>query len=197
MHRKLLATLLLVVAATLAAPMAANADDYTAGGGCAVSPSTLRGGQTATLTCVPGTFGHSEHVSYVVSGQNGADAHLASFSTSLSTANVVKTSGPDGSALLLVTVPRDASGAYAITGTGASSHSVTTATVTVIPADDPASSGSSSSGSSTSSGSASGLAHTGSVVSAPVIYLGLGLAAAGLVIVLIVAIRRRGDSVGR
>ncbi len=192
MSRKLLATLLLVVAATLAAPMAANADTYTAGGGCTVSPSTIKGGQTAALNCVPGTFWASEDVGYVVSGQDGADAQLASFATSVSTAHVLKTSGPDGSAVLLVTVPRAANGAYEITGTGSTSHTVATATVTVVPADDP-----SASGSSTSSNSGSGLAHTGSVVSTSLVVGGIALVLAGLVAVIIVAARRRRESVGR
>ncbi|WP_345763722.1 hypothetical protein [Diaminobutyricibacter sp. McL0608] len=189
MSRKLLATLLLVVAATLAAPAAANAVDYTTGGGCTVSPSTLQGGQTAALNCSAGTFGPSESVSYVVSGQDGADAHLASFATSISTANVVKTSSANGSAILLVTVPRSASGAYEITGTGASSHSVSTATVTVVPADDPAAASSSNSGD-----SGTGLAHTGSVISTSLIAVGIGLALAGIIVILIVTTRRRRES---
>ncbi|MGO4343847.1 sortase, partial [Pedococcus sp. 2YAF34] len=90
--RKLLATLLLVVAGTFAAPLAANADQYTSDGGCTISPTTVQAGDSATLTCVPGTFADSESVTYVVSGQNGADTHLASFRTSISTASVVKTS---------------------------------------------------------------------------------------------------------
>lgn len=193
MSRKLLATLLLVVAATFAAPLAANADDYTSDGGCSLSPSTVTGGESATLTCVPGTFHDSESVTYVVSGQNGADTHLASFRTSLSTASVVKTSAPNGGAVLLVRVPLNASGAYAITGTGAASHVTTTATITVVPADDPAGSGSTT----TSSGSGSGLADTGSVVSTSLIYVGIGLALAGVIVVIIIAARRRRDSVER
>ncbi len=189
MSRKLFATLLLIVAGTLAAPMAANAVDYTSNGGCSVSPTTVTGGGTATLTCVPGTFGDSEGVSYVVSGQDGADAHLASFRTSVSTANVVKTSAPDGSAQLLITVPRSASGPYAITGTGATTHASTTATITVIPADAPAGSATSSSGSGT------GLADTGSMIASSLIYVGLGLALAGVIALIIVLARRRHQSV--
>ncbi len=192
MSRKLLATLLLVVAATLAAPMTANAAPYTSGGGCTVGPSTVTGGQTAALDCVPGTFGPSEDVGYVVSGQNGADTHLASFATSVSAAHVVKAAGPDGSATLLVTVPKSANGSYEITGTGSTTHSVSTATVTVVPADDPA-----SSGSSTSSNSGSGLAATGSVVSTSLIFGGIALLLAGLVTIITVAVRRRRESVGR
>ncbi|NEN06895.1 hypothetical protein G3T36_13595 [Diaminobutyricibacter tongyongensis] len=198
MSRKLLATLLLVVAGTFAAPLAANAtgdDDYTSAGGCSLSPTTVQGGESATLTCVPGTFDDSESVSYVVSGQNGADAHLASFRTSLSTASVVKTSASDGGALLLVTVPRDASGAYEITGTGQTSHRATTATVTVIPADDPA--GSSSTTTTTSSGSGSGLADTGSVISTSLFAAGLVLVLGGIIVVVIVTARRRRESTQR
>ena len=193
MSRKLLATLLLVVAGTFAAPLAANADDYTSDGGCSISPTTVRGGESATLTCVPGTFDDSEGVMYVVSGQNGADTHLASFRTSTSTARVVKSSAPDGSATLRITVPLDASGAYAVTGTGETSHVVTTSTITVIPADDPASSTSTS----TSSGSGTGLADTGSIISLSLVTLVVGLALAGIIVVIIVAVRRRHESVGR
>lgn len=193
MSRKLLATLLLVIVGTFAVPLAANADDYTSGGGCSISPSTVTGGQSATLTCSPGTFADSESVSYVVSGQNGADTHLASFSTSLSTARVVKTSAPNGAAALVVTVPRNASGAYVITGTGATSHVTTSATITVIPADNPAG----SSTSTTSSGSGSGLADTGSIITTSLISVGVGLVLAGVVVVIVVAARRRREDVQR
>ena len=198
MSRKLLATLLLVVAGTFAAPLAANATgdgDYTSAGGCSISPTTVPGGGSATLTCVPGTFDDSESVDYVVSGQNGADAHLASFATSLSTANVVKASAADGGAVLHVTVPRDASGAYVITGTGQTSHRATTATVTVVPADDPA--GSSSTTTTTSSGSGSGLADTGSVISTSLFAVGLVLVLAGIILAVIVTARRRREHTPR
>jgi hypothetical protein len=195
MSRKLLATLLLVVAATFAAPMAANAtssDDYTSDGGCSINPTTVMGGESATLNCDPGTFGDSEGVTYVVSGQDGADAHLASFSTSVaSTATVVKTAAPDGSAELVVTVPRTASGAYQITGTGNTTHASTTATITVIPADDPASS------TTTSSGSGSGLADTGSIISTSLLSVGVVLVLAGVILAFIVRARRRREPTGR
>jgi hypothetical protein len=191
MSKKLFATLLLIVATTFAAPLAANADDYTSDGGCTISPATVQGGGSATLTCDPGTFGDSEGVDYVVSGQNGADAHLASFRTSVSTASVVKTSAPDGSAELVITVPRSASGAYDVTGTGEASHASAAATITVIPADDPAGSAA------TSSGSGSGLADTGSIISASLISVGVGLVLAGIIVVIIVAARRRRESLCR
>ncbi len=185
MNKKLLATLLLVVAATFAAPMAANADQYTSGGSCSVSPTTVRGGQTATLTCAPETFADSEAVTYVVAGLDGLNTHLASFHASVSTASVIKTSGPNGSSVLLITVPRDASGAYQITGTGATSKVSTAATITVIPADDPAPAAPAS----TTAGS--GLAATGSTITTSLVFVGIGLALAGIVVMIVVGVRRR------
>lgn len=184
--KKLLATLLLVVAATFAAPMAANADQYTDSGACGVSPSTIQGGGTTTLTCQPGTFGDSEDVAYTVSGIDGANAHLASFHVAVSHASVVKLSSPNGSSVLLITVPKSASGAYAITGTGATSKQATSATITVVPADDPA-----STSTTTSSGSGTGLAKTGSEINGSLVYVGLGLAALGVIVIIVVAARRR------
>jgi hypothetical protein len=183
--KKILAALIIGAAVALAAPAAANAVPYTEGGSCSISPTVVRGGGTTTLTCTSGTFQSSEMVEYTVSGENGANAGLASYRTATSSAHASKVAAVDGGAVLLVTVPKDASGAYTVTGTGATSRAAAAATVTVLPADVPAGANTSS----TASGSR--IASTGSVITGYVAWIGGGLLLAGLLVLVIVATLRR------
>ncbi|GAA1449591.1 hypothetical protein [Leifsonia poae] len=189
MAKKLLAALIVGAAVALAAPAAANAAPETAGGTCSISPTTVPAGGTTTLTCEDGTFGANESVAYTVSGENGADASLASYRTSVGSAHATKAASSTGGSVLQITVPSDASGAYTVTGTGASSHAEAAATVTVIPADTAA--GASSTGSSSTS-SGSSIASTGSIVAGYLAWVGGGLIVAGLIaLAIIAAVRRR------
>ncbi|MFF1877316.1 hypothetical protein [Leifsonia sp. NPDC058230] len=185
MAKKILAALIVGAAVALATPAAANAVPYTEGGSCSISPTTVRAGGTTTLTCTSGTFLPSELVDYTVSGENGANASLASYRTATSSAHASKISAADGGAELLVTVPKDASGAYTVTGTGATSRAAAAATVTVLPADAPAGATTST----TATGST--IAKTGSVVAGYVVWIGGALVFAGLIVLLLVAAARR------
>ncbi|WP_223694382.1 immunoglobulin domain-containing protein [Leifsonia poae] len=185
MAKKVLAALIVGAALALAVPAAANATPYTAGGACSISPTVVSAGQTATLTCDPGTFKPSEDVAYTVSGQNGATASLASYRTSVSSAHAVKAASSDGSAILTVTVPQNADGAYTITGTGEVSKAASAATVTVLPADAPAAKTAGTTPSST------GIASTGSVIGWYIAWIGGALVVAGLIVLGLLAARRR------
>jgi hypothetical protein len=184
MARKLIAGLVLAVVATFTVPVAANATTYVPGSGCTVSPSTLKAGETGTLRCEPGTYGASESVDYVVEGESGADATLASFRSGASSASIVKLAGPDGSSTLSVTVPADATGAYTITGTGAKTSSTATAALTVLPAD--------ASIASTTDAASNPIAPAGLNIAMLLIWIGLGILALGLLgLLLLAALRRR------
>ena len=192
MRKKLLVALLLGAAVALAAPAAANA--YTKGGSCSISPITIEAGSTTTLTCSAGTFQPSESVAYTVSGENGSDAALASYRTGMSSAHATKISSSNGGSVLRITVPREASGAYTVTGTGSTSHAASAATVTVIPADAPAGASSSGDGTSSSAGSSSTIASTGSVFASYIAWIGGALIVLGLIALVIVAAARRGHA---
>jgi cobalamin biosynthesis Mg chelatase CobN len=191
MRKKLIAALLLGAAVALAAPAAANAEPYTKGASCSISPITVAAGSTTTFTCSAGTFQPSESVAYTVSGENGSNASLASYRTSISSAHATKISSSNGGSVLRITVPTDATGAYTVTGTGATSHASSAATVTVVPADAPAGTTASGDGSSTSATGSSTIASTGSVVSSYVAWIGGALVFLGLIALLIVAAARR------
>ncbi|AGW42339.1 ABC transporter ATP-binding protein [Leifsonia xyli subsp. cynodontis DSM 46306] len=62
MMRKTLAALTIAATLMLAAPTAANADQYTKGAPCRFDLLSSQAGGTATLICVPGTWSASELV---------------------------------------------------------------------------------------------------------------------------------------
>jgi hypothetical protein len=183
--KKILAALIVGAAVALATPAAASAVPYTDGGSCSISPTTVRAGGITTLNCKPGTFHPSEMVDYTVSGENGSTANIASYRIANGSAHASKIAAADGGAVLLVTVPRDASGAYTVTGTGATSRAAAAATVTVLPIDAAAGAKASSPSSGTT------IAATGSVITGYIAWIGGALVLAGLVVLVIVAGARR------
>lgn len=172
MSKKVLAALIIGAAIALAAPAAANAVPYTHGGDCSISPTTVAAGGTSTMTCAPGTFKPSEGVQYVVSGKDASQATLSSDPTAT----------PQGGSQVEVTVPQDASGAYTVTATGATSQAASAVTVTVLPADAPAS---------TTSSSSTGLASTGSTIGWYFAWIGGALVVVGLIVLSLIAAARR------
>lgn len=177
MLKRILAAAVVTAGLLLAAPAAANADVYTSGAPCSVDVSTIQAGDTATVTCIPGTWAPSELITWTGSGFDGANIRMASSVTFTKHANA------DGSDLLHVTLPSSASGVYTITGVGATSGHVCSVSVTVLPADTTASTVSSSSG--------SGLAATGSVIAEWALWVGGGLLVVGAVAVAIAAWMRK------
>lgn len=177
MLKKILAAAAVTAALFLAAPAAANAGGYPSGAPCTFDVSTTQAGHEATLTCEPGTWGGGEDISWVGSGSDGASIVMASSVT------FTKHADADGSDVLHVTLPADASGVYTITGTGATTGHVCSASLTVVPADAAASTV-------TDPGS-SGLADTGSVIAEWALWTGVGLLVVGLVSVAVAAWMRR------
>jgi hypothetical protein len=172
MAKKLLAALIVGAAIALAAPAAANAVPYTHGGDCSIAPSTVAAGGTSTMTCASGTFKPSEGVQYVVSGKDAGKATVVSDPTANSL----------GGSQLQITVPSDATGAYTVTATGSASQAASAVTVTVLPADVPAS---------TSSTASTGLASTGSTIGWYVAWIGGALVVLGLIVLSLIAAARR------
>lgn len=140
-----LASTVLVAVAAVAMPNAAIAaatpsaaaatPSAAARVGCSISPAHLKPGRTGTFGCTAGTFGAGESVRFRVSGADGATASiavLASFAVPLvateaadatwhsSSATIVKRAAANGSTSIRVQVPKNGSGTYTVTASGAS-----------------------------------------------------------------------------
>ncbi|WP_285113992.1 hypothetical protein [Leifsonia sp. fls2-241-R2A-40a] len=178
MFKKILAAVAVTAGLLLAAPVAANAVPYTHGAECQFDVSVVQTGGSATLICVPGTWAPGESIDWTVNGQDGGSFTLASLQTGPSTLHFTKQSNADGSDVLAVKLPADASGTYTVVGHGATSGHECSATLTVLPADqastvlDP--------------GSSNGLAHTGSVVATWAAWMGGSLVVLGLIALAVV-----------
>jgi hypothetical protein len=183
MFKKILAAVAVTAALLLAAPAAANAVDYTDGAQCKFDVSVVKAGGTATLLCIPGTWSPGEAIDWTVTGQDGAGFKLVSFRAATSSLHYTKHANADGSDVLLMTLPANASGQYSVVGVGQRSGHECPTTLTVLPADqastvvDP--------------GSTGGLAATGSVVATWAAWAGGSLIVLGLVALAVVAWIRR------
>lgn len=127
MRNKLLASALLAVIISFAAPVAAHAEVYVPQGGCTVNPLAAQAGSSSTLTCTPGTFTPSERVVYTVTG---CDQPMVTLD-GLRSQPLVKTALANGASDLVVGVPPAAAGVCTIKGVAASR--IVTASITVIP----------------------------------------------------------------
>src|SRR6478609_478533 len=105
MFKKILAAVAVTAGLLLAAPAAANAVNYTDGAQCKFDVSVVEAGGTATLVCIPGTWSPGEAINW----------------TATSSLAFTKHSNADGSDVLTVTLPADASGTYSVVGVGQSS----------------------------------------------------------------------------
>jgi hypothetical protein len=182
MFKKILAAIAVTVGLLLAAPVTANAADYTAGAQCSFDASVAQAGGSATLICIPGTWAPGEAIDWTVTGENGASFQLASFSTATSSLHFTKHSNADGSDVLTATIPASASGTYSFIGRGQTSGHICPASLTVLPADqystavDPGD---------------NGLAHTGSTIATWAVWMGGSLVVLGLIALAIVAWLRK------
>jgi LPXTG-motif cell wall-anchored protein len=127
MRNKLLASALLAVFVSFAAPVAAHADIYVPQGGCTVDPLSVHAGSSSTLTCTPGTFTPSEKITYTVSG---CDQPMVTLD-GVRAQPLVKTALTSGASALVVGVPTTATGVCTVKGVAASR--TVTASITVVP----------------------------------------------------------------
>lgn len=184
MFKKILAAAAVVATLLLAAPTAANADPYTNGSPCQFDVNVVQSGDTATLICVPGTWASSEIVDWTATGEDGTSIRLVAFKAVTSSIHFAKNAAADGSDVLKVTLPSDAVGLYTVVGHGRTSDHTCPASLTVIPADHPASvSGQSSSN--------SDLPNTGSIIAGWAAWSAAGLLVLGLLVLAIAFWARR------
>lgn len=182
MFKKTLAAAAVAAMLLLAAPAAANAADYPSGSPCTFDAAVVHSGDTATLICQPGTWGASEMIDWTATGEDGSNVHLAVFKAAPSSVHFSKHANADGSDVLKVTLPADATGVYTLVGHGETSDHTCVSSVTVVPADQPISS---------SSDPGQGLADTGSVIAAWAGWVGGGLLVLGLITVALAAWMRK------
>lgn len=176
--KKVMAAMAVTAALLLAAPVAANADDYTQGAPCKLDVSVVQAGDSARVICEPGTWAPNEEIDWTATGTDGAAIRLVSTST----VHFAKHANGDGSDVLTVTLPSEATGVYSIVGHGESSEHTCAVSLTVLPADSAAT---------VSDPGAQGLAATGSTIAAWAAWVGGGLLALGLLSVAIAAWVRR------
>lgn len=176
MFKKILAAAAVTMAMLFAVPAAANAVDYTQGTPCRANQSVARAGDTVKIICDPGTWASQEFIDWTGTGEDGASLKLVSTRAAVSSVHFAKQANADGSDVLSVTLPSDATGVYAFTGVGRVSKHSCPASITVLPADSAV----------TVSDPGSGLAATGSTIAVWAVWIGGGLLAAGLITVSVV-----------
>ncbi len=189
MLKKILAGSPIALAATFTVATAANADPYTPEGGVSVSDPTVAPGESTVLSFGPGSFAPVSAVTITITGEDAANATLASFRTApmaVTTNSIPKPSANDGSLRVTVTLPAgSASGSYALTGTDAQGNTVST-TISVVAA---AGNGTATGGS--SADGAAGLPGTGGQLPVVLIWTGGGLLLLGAALVVVLATVRR------
>ncbi|OUE21052.1 hypothetical protein BFL36_11045 [Clavibacter michiganensis] len=192
MLKKILAGAAIALAATFTVSTAANADPYTPEGGVTVSDPTVAPGQSTVLTFADGSFAANSAVTVTITGEDAANATLASFRTApmaVTSNSITKNATNAGGLRVTVTLPAgSASGTYALVGTDAQGNTVSTSISVVAAAGTGTSNGT---GSSTD---ASGLPVTGGQLPVVLIWTGGGLLLLGaaLVVVLTTVRRQRG-----
>ncbi|RIJ51245.1 sortase [Clavibacter lycopersici] len=189
MFKKILAGAAIALAATFTVATAANADPYTPEGGVTVSDPTVAPGQSTVLTFADGSFAPSVPVTITITGEDAANATLASYRTApmaVTSNSITKNSTSAGGLRVTVTLPAgSATGSYALTGTDTLGNTVST-TISVVAA---AGNGTSTGGSA-ADGSA-GLPVTGGQLPVVLIWTGGGLLLLGAALVAVLATVRR------
>jgi hypothetical protein len=190
MLKKILAGAAIALAATFTVSTAATAAPYTPEGGVTVSDPTVAPGQSTVLSFADGSFAPSVPVTITITGENAANATLASFRTApmaVTSNSITKNSTSAGGLRVTVTLPAgSASGSYALTGTDTEGNTVST-TISVVAA---AGSGTATGGSGSTS-DASGLPVTGGQLPVVLIWTGGGLLLLGAALVAVLATVRR------
>ena len=191
MLKKILAGAAIALAATFTVSTAAMADPYTPEGGVTVSDPTVAPGQSTVLSFADGSFAPVVPVTVTTTGEDAANATLASFRTApmaVTSNSITKTSTNAGGLRVTVTLPAgSASGSYALTGTDTQGNTVST-TISVVAAAGTGTSNVTGSGSATD---ASGLPVTGGQLPVVLNWTGGGLLLLGAALVAVLATVRR------
>jgi len=189
MFKKILAGAAIALAATFTVATAANADPYTPSGGVTVSDPTVAPGQSTVLTFADGSFAPNSPVTITITGEDAANATLASFRTApmaVTSNSITKNSTNAGGLRVTVTLPAgSASGSYALVGTDAQGNTVSTSISVVAAA------GTGTSNGTGSAADASGLPVTGGQLPVVLIWTGGGLLLLGAALVVVLTTVRR------
>jgi len=189
MFKKIIAGAAIALAATFTVATAANADPYTPEGGVTVSDATVAPGQSTVLTFADGSFASSVPVTITITGEDAANATLASFRTApmaVTSNSITKTSSNAGGLRVTVTLPAgSASGTYALTGTDTQGNTVSTSISVVAAAGNGTATGGST------SDDAAGLPVTGGQLPVVLIWTGGGLLLLGAALVVVLSTVRR------
>jgi hypothetical protein len=189
MLKKIIAGAAIALAATFTVATAANADPYTPEGGVTVSDPTVAPGQSTVLSFADGSFAPVVPVTITITGEDAANATLASFRTApmaVTSNSITKNSTSAGGLRVTVTLPAgSATGTYALTGTDTLGNTVSTS-ISVVAA---AGTGTATGGS--SADGAAGLPVTGGQLPVVLIWTGGGLLLLGAALVVVLATVRR------
>jgi hypothetical protein len=190
MLKKIIAGAAIALAATFTVSTAATAAPYTPEGGVTVSDPTVVPGQSTVLSFADGSFAPNDPVTITITGEDAANATLASFRTApmaVTSNSITKNSTSAGGLRVTVTLPAgSATGSYAITGTDTKGNTVST-TISVVAA---AGNGTSTGGGNTAD-NAAGLPVTGGQIPVVLIWTGGGLLLLGAALVAVLATVRR------
>ena len=178
MHRSLrsiVTALAIGMAVVVGAPAAAQASTiYPPVDACSTSSATAQAGQAIEFSCTSGTFGASEPITITVTGENGEGATFAVVRFAISTGSTTRTSDAAGALRpVAITLPQNASGVYNIAAVSPSSAGGAAST-SIVDAD--------------------GVPRTGGESGQLLgIWIGGGaLVAAGAIVLITLALRRRG-----
>lgn len=193
MFKKILAGAAIALAATFTVSTAATAAPYTPEGGVTVSDPTVAPGQSTVLSFADGSFAPSVPVTITITGEDAANATLASFRTApmaVTSNSITKNSTSAGGLRVTVTLPAgSASGTYALTGTDTEGNTVSTSISVVAAAGNGTATGGAAGG--TAADGSAGLPVTGGQLPVVLIWTGGGLLLLGAALVAVLATVRR------
>jgi hypothetical protein len=190
MLKKIIAGAAIALAATFTVSTAATAAPYTPEGGVTVSDPTVAPGQSTVLSFADGSFAPNDPVTITITGEDAANATLASFRTApmaVTSNSITKNSTSAGGLRVTVTLP---AGSYALTGTDTQGNTVSTTISVVAAAGNGTSTGGNSTGGNTAD-NAAGLPVTGGQIPVVLIWTGGGLLLLGAALVAVLATVRR------
>ncbi|SCY47523.1 hypothetical protein SAMN05216488_1961 [Microbacterium sp. LKL04] len=126
-----LVTILLLTALTFGAPAVASASTiYPPVDACSSDAAGAGPGDTISFSCDARTFAPNETVTVTVTGENGAGARFAMIRTAISTASAVFESDASGALpAIRIVLPSDARGVYNIAAISATSTGGTSSAV--------------------------------------------------------------------
>jgi hypothetical protein len=182
MFKKSLATAALAVIAVFAFAPAANAAGYVPDDHVSVDATPVAG-EPAEIAFAPDSFVGDEMVNFTVTGSHAATLSVIKMAVE----STISKAAVDGAVSVTMVLSPDAYGPYTVTGVGADSGNVGTASMTVVPVD-----AGTDTGAAAGDNAAGTLSSTGYDMPVLVIWGAAGLLALGVALVLVrLSIRRQ------